>query len=285
MNTDPIYLEEKIQHSLLVVYLYVLRLPTQHSEIRQLNETISKNKIKTIFYSGTQPLQILVDQLFNVSQETSMSKIIQDIHEELIKKQSNVGLICSQQCAISLKIYFHYMVAIELKKFQDLRLNLFQPYFSIEQLQQDYNEINRNLNRIVLGEDSNLPNSFLNQSKNKSEIINLVQQRSQLKTLQITNSHRIFNGYQKEQSNQLSNRSRMILGKDDQVISELVQSDIMIPPFISLLESSIEAESSIKSIQNIQINCIQPNVKKQYKLPQSIQFVPFIPIDGFKCLQ
>ncbi|CAD8095786.1 unnamed protein product [Paramecium primaurelia] len=177
------------------------------------------------------------------------------------------------------------MVAIELKKFQDLRLNLFQPYFSIEQLQQDYNEINRNLNRIVLGEDSNLPNSFLNQSKNKSEIINLVQQRSQLKTLQITNSHRIFNGYQKEQSNQLSNRSRMILGKDDQVISELVQSDIMIPPFISLLESSIEAESSIKSIQNIQINCIQPNVKKQYKLPQSIQFVPFIPIDGFKCLQ
>ncbi|CAD8194350.1 unnamed protein product [Paramecium pentaurelia] len=133
--------------------------------------------------------------------------------------------------------------------------------------------------------DSNLPNSFLNYTKDKSEIINLVQQRSQLKTLQITNSHRIFNGYQKEQSNQLSSRSRMILGKDDQVISEFAQSDIMIPPFISLLESSIEAESSIKTIQNIQINCIQPNVKKQYKLPQSIQFIHFIPKDGFKCLQ
>lgn len=41
----------------------------------------------------------------------------------------------------------------------------------------------------------------------------------------------------------------MVLGKEDQVTSELFfKSDIVIPPFICLLEDTIEAESRAKNI-------------------------------------
>ncbi|CAD8200140.1 unnamed protein product [Paramecium octaurelia] len=277
MNSDLIYLEEKIRHSMSSFSLFVLRLPKQPLEI---NEIISKNKIKAIFYAGTQHLQIQVDRLFNVS-GTPMEKIVEDIHEQLIQYESNVGLMCNERCETSLKIYLNFMVCIEQKNFDQLRLNLFDKVFSIEQLTQYYDDIKKNQKNTLIQPKP----SVIDPLKKIDRELNNEQPSFEIKIPQITNNHRIFNGYQKEDQNYLSERSRMILGREDQVISELYQSDIIIPPYIGLLEDSIKAESVVNSIRNISINSQQPLFQKEYKLPTTIQFFPYIPKDGFRCFE
>ncbi|CAK91845.1 unnamed protein product (macronuclear) [Paramecium tetraurelia] len=264
MNSDLIYLIEKVRHSMESFSLFVLRPPKQPSDI---NEIISKNKIKAIFYAGTNPPKIEVERFFNV-QNTPIKEIVENIHKQLIQQESNVGLMCSETCETSLKIHLNFMVLIEQKGFDELRHDLFENIFSMEYLHQGQSILKPSIIDPV------------RKDKKMNE-----QPSLEIKTPQITNNHRIFNGYQKDDQNYLSERSKMILGKEDQVISELFQSDIIIPPFIGLLEASIEAESLVNSIKNISINNQQPLFKKEYKLPARIQFSPFIPNDGFKCFE
>ncbi|CAD8200136.1 unnamed protein product [Paramecium octaurelia] len=189
--------------------------------------------------------------------------------------------MCNERCETSLKIYLNFMVCIEQKNFDQLRLNLFDKVFSIEQLTQYYDDIKKNQKNTLIQPKP----SVIDPLKKIDRELNNEQPSFEIKIPQITNNHRIFNGYQKEDQNYLSERSRMILGREDQVISELYQSDIIIPPYIGLLEDSIKAESVVNSIRNISINSQQPLFQKEYKLPTTIQFFPYIPKDGFRCFE
>ncbi|CAD8117960.1 unnamed protein product [Paramecium sonneborni] len=333
MISDAIYLDEKITHSLLVVHLYILRLPQKLSDYQELNEIIRKKEIKVIFNVGTSALQkIQVEKLQNLSEENKIEETVNKIHQELIINKSNIGLICSESCQKSLQIYFHYMVMIEQTEFEKIQLQLFKHVFSQKELKSMYDEIKRNQNLLsfnLFNTNSQIDYKLSNIS---SAIINIEQRKSNVINPSITsaNQHRIFNGHQVPT---FTNESRMrILGKEDQIESKIEELGFILPPFQSLQDSQVINEQ-INNIQtnpqiiqqtnpqtiqqlnpqihletipqkNPQIIISQQNpqnldykntptareqhslkFENEYKLPQSITFIHFIPSEGFKCLE
>ncbi|CAD8106710.1 unnamed protein product [Paramecium primaurelia] len=283
MNQNLIYLEEKIKYNSVEVYLYIIRFPTNLQEQKQLMQIIKSKNIQIIYYFGTQ--SFIYENLFvpNISleKEEDKEKVIQNMKEDLTKKQNNIGLMCTKTFEKSLQIYFHYMVKIELKKFEDFNLKLFEQIWTQEQLKLMYEQFNNNKKITIFDYNLLLTNSNIGSQISKeqiqSQVVSSEQPQKELISQSLNDDTLMQKGSQ--QQSQLQQKSN-ILGLDDQVISEILPVSHFFQN--SQLSEITESENNNRSNRSTQHLL---RFESKYKLPQTITFVNFIPKNGFRCLE
>ncbi|CAD8206918.1 unnamed protein product [Paramecium pentaurelia] len=280
MNQNLIYLEEMIQRNSFILYLYIIRFPTNLQEQQQLIQIIKNQNIQIIYYFGTQSFIFENLHVPNISleKEEQREQVIQKMKTELTKQNNNIGLMCTKTCEKSLQIYFHYMVQIEQRKFEDFNFKLFEQIWTQEQLKLMYEQINNNKKITIFDYNLLLTNSNIgsqiSREQIQSQVVSSEQPQKELISQSLNDDNLMQKGSQQQSSIQQKSN---ILGLDDQVISEILPVSHFFQN--SQLSEITNSENNIRSTQH------SLRFESKYQLPQSITFVNFIPKNGFRCLE